>query len=1059
MNLAGFSVRNSVAVNLLMWGIVVSGVIYWNELIREFFPNVEAEQVFISVPWPGATPEEVEKSITRRIEREIEDVDDIEEVESDVLEGLTIVKVTLESGANRDRVLNDIRGEIDKVKPDLPEGAEDPEIREIRPNIPVIGVVVAGDVDEHRLREATRDLRDELLDMPEISQVVVSGIRDPEIWAEVRPEKLEEYGLTFEEVGRAIAAANLDLPGGQLESARGNIRVRTMGEEDRAREIEDLIVRASPDGNVVRLRDVARVRETFEDEVELGRFNGKRSALVTVFKSPEQDAIEISDRVKAFVADRPERLGGALDLSITTDLARFIRQRLDLMIRNARLGLILVLIALAFFLDLKVAFWVGAGLPIAFLGTFTAMYMLGVTINLLSLFGLIVVLGLIVDDAIVIGENYFTKREQGLSPARAAIEGTTEVAIPVLAAVLTTIAAFAPLMFMEGHVGDFLGVLPVVVIAALSVSLIEAFVILPSHLGHLKIREGGPRFPRLAAFGERVSGYRRRLLDEKLPDVYERALRFVLRWRYAAMAAALSISLVTAGLVAGGVIPFVLLQETDAETLTIDLEMAAGTSEDRTLAVIERLEGIVRSLPETQSVFSSLGTAFSDQGQVSPADPATLGQIIVELTPAEDREERGERTSKEILADLRDELSRIAGVSKLVARARGGGPAGRDIEIRVRGDDLEALAAAVDHVRAKLADYDGVSDIEDDFTEGKLEVRLRLKDSARALGLTTRTLALQIRHALYGFEAQDLQGEDEEITVRAVLPEEFRTEIDDLGRLRIDAGNGGRVPLSEVADFTTDRGYASIARVDGKRAITISAEVDEDVANTSEITSDLGDDLAGIGERFRGVSVSFEGQKKETMESVGSLKIGFPVALLLIYGLIAILFRSYVQPMVVMAAIPYSLVGAAIGHLVMGYPFTILSMIGGVALAGIVVNDSLILVDFINRRRRDGMSTIEAVVAGGRARLRAILLTSITTIFGIGPLMLERSFQAQFLIPMAISIVFGLAFATVLTLILLPTLYLAFEDLRASLRWLATGEFSRRLKRDRALVQLEADEG
>jgi hydrophobic/amphiphilic exporter-1 (mainly G- bacteria), HAE1 family len=1029
-----------------MWFIVIAGIYWWFHLVREFFPNAESEMVFITVPYPGATPEEVEKSVTRRIEREIENVDEVDEIISRVLEGVTVIQVSLEEGADRQRVLNDLRSEIDKVKPDLPDGAEDPEIKEMRPTLPVVGVVIFGDVSETDLREAAKDLEDDLLDLPGITEVVLSGVRAPEIWAEVRPEMLEEHGITFEEVGRAMRGANLDLPGGQLKSDQGNIRVRTIGEQNRAREIESLVVTSRADGTAVRLRDLAWVRETFEDRVERGRYAGKPAALVTVFKTPEQDAIQISTAVKKFVADHPDRLGGALSLEVTTDLARFIEQRLDLMKRNARLGIILVLIALAFFLDLRVAFWVGMGLAIAFLGTFVLMHAMDASINLISLFGLIVVLGLIVDDAIVIGENFYTKLGEGLSPHDAAIEGTNEVAMPVLAAVLTTIAAFLPLMFLGGMVGTFLGVLPVVVIAALGVSLVEAFIILPSHLGHQRIRDPNRprRFPGLNALGQRLRTRQRRFIEGQLADLYERCLRFVLRWRYPSIAAAFAISAAAAGLVVSGIVPFVLLQDTDAETVSITLEMAAGTPEKGTLDVISRIERMALSSPETRTVFATIGSAFDDRGRVTPADPATVGQLVIELVPAEERENTGQRNSKRLVADWRAQTAQIPGVARLNIRSRGGGPRGTDIEIRVRADDLDLAHRAAGYIQELLADYEGVSEIEDDLTEGKLEVRLRLLDTARSLGLTTSDLAVQVRHALFGFEVQDLQGEDEEITVRAVLPEAARREIGDLGRFRLKTSSGARVPLSEVADLTTERGYSSLVRVDGKRAVSVTAEVDDDVANSEKITSELAEKLTGIGRRFPGVTVSFEGQKKETMESIGSLKLLFPVALLIIYALLATLFRSYTQPVVVMAAIPYAFVGAILGHLVMGYPFTILSMIGGVALAGIVVNDSLILVDFINRRRREGIPLLEAVVQGGRARLRPILLTSITTIFGIGPLMLEKSFQAQFLIPMAVSIVFGLALATLLTLVLLPTIYLVFEDIRGVFRFIFTGHFHAR---------------
>jgi multidrug efflux pump subunit AcrB len=444
-------------------------------------------------------------------------------------------------------------------------------------------------------------------------------------------------------------------------------------------------------------------------------------------------------------------------------------------------------------------------------------------------------------------------------------------------------------------------------------------------------------------------------------------------------------------------------------------------------------------------VFSVVGTSFSRRGRESAADPATVGQVTIQLVSSEEREASGLRGSEEIVADMRARLAEFTGVRSLTVTPQAGGPGGNDIEIRVRGADFDQVQGAVAAVRDELATFSGVDQIEDDLRTGKLEARVRLRDSARSLGLTTRDVAMQLRHALFGFEAQDLQEQAEEVTVRAVLPEAARTDLSDLSRLRIDTPSGARVPLEEVAEVVTERGYASLARVDGQRAVTVTADIDQTRANSRDVTAAMHTKFDGIGRRFPGVSLSFEGDRKAALESVGSLAIGFPVALLAIYALLAVLFGSYLQPILVMAAIPYALVGAVLGHWITGYPLTFLSMIGSVALAGIVVNDSLILVDFINRERRAGKATLEAVVSGGRSRLRAILLTSITTIAGLGPLMLETSFQAQFLIPMAVAIVYGLAFATGVTLLLLPTIYVVGEDVRASAGWLVTGTWKRRL--------------
>ncbi len=1043
--IARMSVRNPVAVNLVMWVIIVGGIVSWFTLRREFFPNMEPDIVIVTVEYRGATPDEVEKSVARPVERELRDLDDVKEVATRVQEGVAIVTVTMEEDADRDRVLADVRSAMDKVKPDLPEGAEDPEIVESRPRIPAISVVVYGPAGESRLRGVAQQVRDELLDLPDVSAYTISGIRDREIWVEVLPDKLEEYGLTFGEVGLVLQRSNLDLPGGQIKSARGNVRVRTMGERESARDIEDILIRSGADGPTVRLRDIARVRETYEDRVERGRYRGEPAVMITVFKNPEQDAIKIADSVKEYVAEKVLPYGDQVKLATSTDLSRFIVQRLELMQRNATVGIILVVIVLAMFLALRVAFWVAMGLLISFIGTFIVMLAFGATINLISLFGLIVVLGLLVDDAIVIGEQVFAKVRRGVPPDEAAISGVSEVAGPVTVAVLTTIAAFLPLMFLGGRVGGILGVLPIVVIAALGMSLFEAFTILPAHLAH---KSRGVSRNALVRTLSRWGEARHRFIERRMPEALARVLAVCFRWRYVTLAAVFGSTVLVFGLVAGGQVPLVLLQDNDAETVVLDLEMAAGTREADTVRVVAQLEELVAAAPEVRSVFSVVGTSFSDRGRQTPADPATVGQLTIELFGAEYRVERNLRTSPRLVDDLRKQTQTIAGVRRLAIDSRGGGPEGADIEVRLRADDFDTLRAAALDVRGELATYEGVNQISDDLSEGKLEIRFRLKEGARSLGLTTREVANQVRHALFGFEVQDLQSEDEEVTVRVLLPEKNRTRLQDLAALRLATPEGGRVPLEEAVTLHTTRGYGSLARVDGKRAITVQAEVDEDRANVTEILTDL----QGYMERklpaqFGGVSYTFEGRRKDARESISSLRYGFPLAMIAIYVLIAILFRSYTQPFIVMAAIPFSLMGAIIGHLVLGYELTVLSMIGCVALAGIVVNDSLILVDFINRYRRQGQPLDRAVLSASKSRLRPILLTTITTVAGLSPLLLEQSFQAQFLIPMAISIVFGIMFATGLTLIALPCAYLVLEDVqrlgRRTMRWIFTGHWLR----------------
>jgi HAE1 family hydrophobic/amphiphilic exporter-1 len=1038
MNLPRFGVRNPVAAELLALGIVAAGLTSWFTMRRDIFPKIDAEQISVTVAYPGSTPEDVERAIALRIEREVREIDDIKELRTQVFEGVALVVAELEFDADRDRALNAVRSAIDRVRPELPLLAEDPEIIEIRPFVPVISLMVFGDVPEERLRQSAYDVRDELIALGGISEIQILGIRKREVHAEVRPDLLEAHDLTFDAVGRALAASNLDIPGGQLKSEGGNVRLRTLGESRRALAIEDVVVATGDGGEQVRLRDVAVVRDTFEDKVLHGRFQGRPAVSLYVFKTPEQDATEIAAKVKAYVASNPTMLGGAISLAPNLDIARLIDQRLDLMLRNARTGLILIFVVLLVFLNARFAFFVGLGVPISLLGTFTVMQLLSESINLMSLFGLIIVIGMLVDDAIVIAENVYTRMQQGMAPARAAILGTRQVALPVLAAVATTIVAFAPLGFIEGQIGAFLKVLPIVVSAALLVSLFEAYVALPSHLGNhvppLGVRGGAGAIARIA-------DWRDEWLDRRPRAFVANTLRFLARWRYPTLAAIFGLLLVAFGAVAGGIVPFVFMQDVDAESVTIQLEMAAGTPETRTSEVLADIEHMVLEEIETDDVFTLIGMSLSDRGIQNAADPATVGQVYVELKAADERELLGLKTSARLIEEWREKTKALQGVDKLTFRAENGGIQGADIEVRITAQDHAVASAAADRVKSYLGEYRGVGEIEKDMREGKLEVRLRLLDSARSLGLTTQQLAMQVRGAVFGFEAQELQEEDDELKVRVLLPEGARRELSDLARLRIATPDGGRVPLEEVASLSLERGYSTLSRVDGKRAVTVRAMVDDAAASTPQVTADLASRIADLDRDFPGVAVTFEGQQKQLEESFGSLALFFPLSLLAMYGLIAAMFRSYAQPFIVMIVIPFAAIGAIGGHLLLGYPFTILSVIGCVALAGVVVNDSIVLVDRVNANRRGGMSLLDAVVDGASSRLRAILLTTTTTAAGMAPMILERSFQAQFLIPMAISLVFGLLFATFLTLFMLPLLYLVLADAHAVLRAIFTGRW------------------
>jgi hydrophobic/amphiphilic exporter-1 (mainly G- bacteria), HAE1 family len=1045
------AVNNPVAVNIFMFALIFFGIYKVFTITREFFPEADFDRVIIHTPFPGATPEEVEKGVITKIESQIEGLEGVEEVSSIAMENMAMVILKVDDRP-LEEVADDVRNELDRIQ-DFPEDAEESFVEILEPQIPVISVVIYGTANERKLKWVAEEIKDELIALPLISKAMVSGTRQEEISIEVKPELLEAYRLTLSEVGMAVRGNNTDLAGGEIKSAQGTMLVRTLGEDDDGLSLEDIIIRSDLQGRSIRLSDIADVQDSFEETLLRGTFQGERAVQVTVFKRGDEDAVRISAQVKKYMEEKEkEFMGEGIKLGYRVDMAKFIAQRISLLSKNALQGLILVFIALALFLNLRLAFWVGTGLVVCFLGTFIFLDYVGATINLISLFGLIIVIGLIVDDAIVVAENIYAQMEQGKPAHVAAVDGAEEVAAPVVATVLTTIVAFLPLAFVDSVIGDFFFVLPIVVIAALTLSLIECFTLLPSHLAEYgkvhkpveKKATGNSVLNWVRYTSGRLSEFKDRILGEKLTNLYTLFLRLCLRWRYVTITMALFVSLCTVGVLRAGWLPFVLFQKVDADTIVAQLEMAQGTRAEDTEAALNFIADQVLGLPGVKTTYSVVGFKEEEEVQMMP-DPAIIGEVIVELKDAEERE----RGSQEIIAAWRDAVGTIPGASKLKFTDRAGGPPGAEIEVWVRGNRQESIEGAVRYIKSSMGEFAGVRDIEDDGGTGKLEFRIRMKKSASSLGIDEATIARQVRSAFFGFEAQVLQRNKEEVKIWIRLDDESRKSMVELLNLKIQTPTGERVPLGEVATIEMTRGLPTINRVDGRRRISITADVDYAVANTSEVTASLQQEFSSIGEKFPGVKVSFEGAKKETNESIAGLFLGYPVALILIYCILAILFKSYVQPLMVMVAIPYAIIGAMIGHLLYGLipgreamPITFLSLIGMVGLSGIVVNDSLILVSFINEyRRRHPGHLFKAVVEAGRRRFRPIILTSITTVLGLVPIMMETSFQAQFLIPLAISISFGLALATVLTLLLLPCLYMVLEDLRTLVHWLVSGEW------------------
>ena len=1067
------SVENPVLVNIVVVGVLIGGVYAALTLVREMFPESRPNIVVVTAPYPGATPAEIEKGLAQRIEEAIKDVEHVDKVTTQITEGLCMISVEMSNQVDDvDQAVTDVKAAIDAIPADeLPDDAEEIRVMRAEPRLPVIAVSVFGDVDERTRKLIGERLRDDLLMLPDVSDLTMEGIRKAEITVEVVPEKLVEYGVSLAEVSTAIHQANLDLPGGRVKTARQDVSVRTLGETDDARRIAATIVRSRPDGGVVRVRDLGRVIDGFVDDDMSGSFNGKPAVNATIYKTGDQDAVRIAELVKAFVAGKARRpvswdwltrLKNAfgirteaqrvyaeayndpyptnVEIRIHSNLARFIESRLALLTRNGLWGLVLVFLSLLMFLNVRVAFWVMMGLVFAVCGTIVLMHMVGATLNLISMFGLIIVLGLIVDDAIVVGENVFTRIEGGEEPHQAAIRGTQEVLWPVIIAVLTTVGAFVPLLFIQGRIGDFMGILPVVVTCALSVSLVEALSVLPSHLAET-LRPPAHRDEQAtrSAFGRfsaRLRRFQRRWLHDAFIARYEDFLRLAVRWRYVTMAAVTAVLLIALGFVQGRRVPFVFVQKMDSETLMIDLEMPVGTPIERTRATLRRIEQVCLETPEIVNTWAIVGARIeADESGTYTTRRSHLGEIVVELKDVEQRR----RSSDDVIAELRKKTANLSGINSLRFRAMQGGPAGPELEIEITGKNMEHILAARDVMRAKLAHYQGVYDLADDYEEGTPELQIALLDSARPLGLTTRMLATELRGAFYGLEARTLQRGREDVKIRVRFPEDRRRHVYELETMRIVTPGGAAIPLCEVARVVESHGPAAIRRVDQRRAVTVTGDVDQTRANADEIIDDLQPTVARLERDYPGLRIIFSGNRHEATKSLGSLRRDFFIAVLLIYFMLAGLFRSYIQPLIVLTAIPFGLNGAIVGHLLMGYPLTVLSMIGLVALTGIVVNDALILVDFINKEVEGGMEVRPAVIAAAVRRLRPILLTSLTTILGLAPLMTETSFQARFLIPMAISISFGLAFATVLTLVVVPANYMVFYDIKVALHRLWHG--------------------
>jgi multidrug efflux pump subunit AcrB len=1039
--------QNPVAANLLMLVLLIGGFLSVVSLRQEVFPEFSTDT--ISVPYLGAAPEEVEEGVCIRIEEQIQGINGIKRITSKSSEGSGSVTIELLEGADARTVLDEVKARVDAIET-FPEEVESPVIQEVLIRQRVINIAISGPASERTLKTIGERIRDEISALPDITQVELSNARPYEVSIEISEEALRRYGLRFEDVASAVRRSSLDLPGGSIRAESGEILLRTKGQAYRGDEFENLTLISRIDGTQVRLGDIARVVDGFAETDQRARFDGYPAVMVQVFRVGNQSAVKIADQVREYVEAAQVQMPEGIRLTTWQNDAELLRSRLDLLLRNGRMGFLLVMLILALFLRLKLSFWTSLGIPISFMGTFLLLPSMDISINMISLLAFIMVLGIVVDDAIVVGENIYRQFEEGKSGIRAAVDGTVGMAVPVCFAVFTTAAAFAPMLVVPGTMGKMFKQIPLVIIPTLLFSLVECLFILPAHLSHLNHRKREPRgFSRLSS---RLRKFFDRSLKIFIQHVYRPSLELALSWRYATVALALVTLALTAALLAGGRIKFEFMPDIEADNVTARLTMPLGTPVEVTTRAVERLESTLaqvrsevenRRLPgqpePIRHVLSSIGDQPSlsqsrgPMGGVALMSGAHLAEVDVELALSEDRSISSMEISdrwRELTGDIPDAVKLDFSSSLMNA--------GDPINIQLTGNNVEELRSIASELRQVLAAYPGVYDISDSFRAGKKEVKLRINPEAEVLGLSQMDLARQVRQAFYGEEAQRIQRGRDDIRIMVRYPQDRRVSLGDLEQMRIRAPGGVEVPFSTVAQAELGRGYSAIDRVDRRRAINVTAKVDSSIANENEIIARLtGNELREILSGHPSVMYSLEGEQREQQDVMVSLGRASFMALIGIFALLAIPLRSYLKPVIIMTAIPFGLVGAILGHLIQGMNISVISLLGFTALAGVVVNDSLILVDFINRNRRPGVPLREVVRESGMVRFRPILLTSLTTFGGLTPLLLEKSLQARFMVPMAISLAYGVVFATFITLVLIPAEYMILEDIkRVFYRWI-----------------------
>ncbi|QDU35099.1 Multidrug resistance protein MdtC [Poriferisphaera corsica] len=1008
--------HNPVAANLIMFVLLLGGIVFIFNSKQEIFPEFDIDLVSTNIMYPGASPEEVENGIVLVVEEAIRGVDGIEEVTSTAGENYAHVMAEVLITADVQQVYQDIKSAVDRITT-LPEDAERPEISIISLKNRVLDVIVSGDVTEKQLRETTEQIRYKLLESPGITQVELGWTKPLEIAIEIPQDTLRSYNLTLDQVAARIKQSAIELPGGSIKTAAGEILLRMDERRDYGSEFHEIPIITTPNGTILKLKDIAIIKDEFSDIDQTFILDGNPALAITVYRVGNETPIGISDAVKTQIVEIEKTLPVGMNLSITEDMSVILKQRINLLLRNACIGLALVFGLLGLFLEVRLAFWVMMGIPISFLGSFLFLPAGDISINMISLFAFIIALGIVVDDAIVVGESVYEYHQQGLPFQDAAIKGARDIAVPITFSVLTNIVAFIPMALVPGPMGKMFRVIPFVVISVFAISLFESLYILPAHLAHQ--REGAR-----TRFGKKFHALQQSFSHafvRTVKTVYHPFIKLCLNTRYIILAISIATLFILFGVIGSKRVAITFMPRVESDVAQAVAVLPYGSPIESSEVILDQ---IVQAANDIVNENGAEQLLVGSRAMIANANEIT---VIIELTDADTRP----ITTEKFTELWRQRVGTIPGLESLTFAFDLRGPgAGKSLSVQLSHSNLEILRKASAELAQAIEEFPVASGINDGFLPGKSQLSFTMTPQGQAVGLTSSNVARQVRNAFYGSEVLRQQRGRNEIKVMVRLPESERISITRLDSLLLRTPQGNEIPLQEAVNISTSRAYTTIDRKDGHRIITVTSNVSPDSETSKIIDSLLETTLPSLTQHYPGLTYSFDGREQDRQESMQALGLGFILAVFCIYALLAIPFKSYLQPLIIMAAIPFGIVGAVIGHIIMSYDLSLMSMMGIVALSGVVVNDSLVLIHTANQLHKQGYSAYDAVCYAGIRRFRPILLTTLTTFFGLAPMIFETSIQAKFLIPMAISLGFGILFATLISLILVPCLFLIIEDLK-----------------------------